>query len=101
MNEMPILGQGQPAAGDPTYYILTQWFTQQGQAGPMVVDGYAPKLHNRPSAFSPAHVPHVHALVKEALAKQGVLGAEVIIQFLWRYEVLPSPLVDLHGGSLN
>lgn len=90
-----------PDAGDPTYYILTQWFTQDGQGGAMPVDGYAPKLHGRASAFSPAHSQHVVQLVKETLAQAGVLGANVIISFIWRYEVLPSPLLDLRGGGIR
>jgi hypothetical protein len=105
-NGVPILGQGPGGApsspGDPTYYILTQWFhPQNGQGGPMEVMGYAPKMHGRPSQFGPPHVLHVKQLVKESLAQQGVLGVEVIITFMWRYETQPSPLVDLHGGSRN
>jgi len=103
-NGVPILGQTPPipGAGDPTYYVLTQWFNpQSGQGGPMEIDGYAPKLHGRPATFSMAHTQHVKQMVKESLAQQGILGVEVIIQHMWRYESLPSPDVDLHGGKLN
>jgi hypothetical protein len=92
---------GLPTTGDPTYYIMTQWATEDGQGGPMPVDGYAPRLHGRPSAFSPAHTQHVAQLVKETLAKGGIIGAQVVVTFIWRYETLPSPLVDLRGGTLN
>lgn len=103
-NGVPILGQGasEPAAGDPLYYILTQWFNMQtGQGGPMEIPGYAPKLHGKPSPFSMAHVGHVKEMVKTTLAQQGVLGVEVVITFMWRMEVQPSALVDLGGASRN
>jgi hypothetical protein len=101
-NGVPILGQGiSHTVGDPLYYILTQWFSPDGQGGPFPIEGYAPKLHGRPAPFSPAHLPHVQQLIKEALATQGVLGAQVVITFMWRYEAQGSALVDLHGGSSN
>jgi hypothetical protein len=104
-NGVPILGQGAAptSAGDPMYYILVQWFhPANGQGGPMEIMAYAPKLHGRPSPFGPPHVAHVKEMVKQALAQQGVLGVEVIITFMWRYEVQPSALVDLQGaGSAN
>lgn len=97
-NGIPVLGQAGPGPDDPMYYILCQWFTETGQAGPMELDGYLPKLHGRPSAFSQAHMQHVKAIVKENLAKNGVLGAQVVIQYIYRYEVRPSPLIDLSAN---